>query len=264
MPRHSVSKFIEPRSCMMERRQFLRAGVAGAGAVLASRMSFPPAWAQSGAADARIEVLTNEVLGTISPNIYGHFTENLSGVVYDGIWLGRDSTVPNVDGIRKELIDEMRKIKPPIVLFPGGCFADSYDWRDGIGPADKRPRRTNFWNGVEQAGAPANHRYDPNEFGTNEFAHFCKLIGSEAYLAANLRSLPAEEFYRWVEYCNSPAGSTTLADTRAAAGFKDPFNVRYWGVGNEAWGCGGNFTAQEYAVEFRRWTTWVPEFGQKL
>jgi len=249
---------------MMERRQFLRAGVAGAGAVLASRMSFPPAWAQSGAADARIEVLTNEVLGTISPNIYGHFTENLSGVVYDGIWLGRDSKVPNVDGIRKELIDEMRKIKPPIVRFPGGCFADSYDWRDGIGPADKRPRRTNFWNGVEQAGAPANHRYDPNEFGTNEFAHFCKLIGSEAYLAANLRSLPAEEFYRWVEYCNSPAGSTTLADTRAAAGFKDPFNVRYWGVGNEAWGCGGNFTAQEYAVEFRRWTTWVPEFGQKL
>jgi alpha-N-arabinofuranosidase len=248
----------------MERRQFLRAGVAGAGAVLASRMSLPLACAQNGAADALIEVLTDEVLGTISPNIYGHFTENLSGVVYDGIWVGTKSKVPNVDGIRKELIDEMRKIKPPIVRFPGGCFADSYDWRDGIGPADKRPRRTNFWNGVEQAGAPANHRYDPNDFGTNEFAHFCKLIGSEAYLAANLRSLPAEEFYRWVEYCNSPAGSTTLADMRAAAGFKDPFNVRYWGVGNEAWGCGGNFTAQEYAVEFRRWTTWVPEFGQKL
>jgi alpha-L-arabinofuranosidase len=249
---------------MMERRQFLRGGLAGAGAVLASKVSLPLAWAQATGSDARIEVLTDEVLGIISPNIYGHFTENLSGVVYDGIWVGANSKVPNVDGIRKELVEEMRKIKAPVVRFPGGCFADSYDWRDGIGPTDKRPRRTNFWNGGEQAGAPASHRYDPNEFGTNEFAHFCKLIGSEPYMAANLRSLPAEEFYRWVEYCNSPAGSTTLADTRAAAGFKDPFNVRYWGVGNESWGCGGNFTAQEYAVEFRRWTTWVPRFGQEL
>jgi alpha-N-arabinofuranosidase len=152
----------------------------------------------------------------------------------------------------------MRKIKPPLVRFPGGCFADSYDWRDGIGPADRRPRRTNFWNAGEEAAAPAAHRYDPNRFGTNEFAEFCRLIGGQPYLAANLRSLPAEQFYRWIEYCNSPAGSTTLADERAAAGFKEPFNVRYWGVGNESWGCGGNFTAQEYAVEYRRFTAWAP------
>ncbi len=146
-----------------------------------------------------------------------------------------------------------------IVRFPGGCFADSYDWRDGIGPKDKRPRRTNFWSFGDKPPAPASHRYDPNQFGTNEFVQFCRLIGGQPYLAANLRSLPAEEFNRWVEYCNSPAGSTTLADERAAAGFKDPFNVRYWGVGNESWGCGGNFTAQEYAVEYRRYTTWVPD-----
>jgi alpha-N-arabinofuranosidase len=247
----------------MKRRQFLRTGLAGAGAILASRASLPLAWAQPGGADSRIEVLANEILGTISPNIYGHFVENLSGVVYDGIWVGPNSKIPNVDGIRKELIDEMKKIKSPVVRFPGGCFADSYDWRDGIGPTDKRPRRTNFWNGGETPDAPASHRYDPNQFGTNEFAHFCKLIGSEPYLAANLRSLPAEEFYRWVEYCNSPAGSTTLADTRGAGGFKDPFNVRFWGVGNESWGCGGNFTAQEYAVEFRRWTTWAPRFAPR-
>ena len=132
-------------------------------------------------------------------------------MVYDGIWVGPNSKIPNVDGIRKELIDEMKKIKSPVVRFPGGCFADSYDWRDGVGPTDKRPRRTNFWNQGEAPEAPASHRYDPNEFGTNEFVHFCKLIGSEPYLAANLRSLPAEEFYRWVEYCNSPAGSTTSA-----------------------------------------------------
>jgi alpha-N-arabinofuranosidase len=253
---------------MMKRRQFLHAGLAVAGGVLASKAPFPRAWAQSssndsGIIDSRIEVLTGEPLGTISPNLYGHFTENLSGVVYDGIWVGPNSKIPNVDGIRKELIDEMKKIKSPVVRFPGGCFADSYDWRDGIGPTDKRPRRTNFWNGGETPEAPASHRYDPNEFGTNEFVHFCKLIGSEPYLAANLRSLPAEELYRWVEYCNSPAGSTTMADTRAAAGFKDPFNVRFWGVGNESWGCGGNFTAQEYAVEFRRFTTWMPRFQSR-
>src|SRR5580658_6058188 len=249
---------------MLGRREFLHRTLAGAGLVLASKVCTPFSWAESSGAESRIEVLPSEPLGTISPNIYGHFAENLSGVIYDGIWVGANSKVPNVDGIRKELIDEMRKIKAPVVRFPGGCFADSYDWRDGIGSSDKRPRRTNFWNGGETDAAPASHRYDPNEFGTNEFAHFCKLIGSEPYLAANVRSLPAEEFYRWVEYCNSPAGSTTLADTRASGGSKEPFNVRYWGIGNESWGCGGNFTAQEYAVEFRRFTAWVPGYGQKL
>jgi alpha-N-arabinofuranosidase len=211
-----------------------------------------------------VEVLLDEPLGTISPNIYGHFTENLGAVVYDGIWVGEKSSIPNVNGIRKELVEQMRKIKAPVIRFPGGCFADSYDWRDGIGPADKRPRRTNFWEGEEPPNSPANHKYDPNQFGTNEFVHFCKLIGSQPYLAANLRSLPAEEFYRWVEYCNSPAGSTTLAEMRATSGNAEPFQVRFWGVGNESWGCGGDFTAQEYAVEFRRFTTWVPRFGQEL
>jgi alpha-N-arabinofuranosidase len=249
---------------MIRRREFLRKSLASAGCVIAAKAS-PLVWAQSDSklVDARIEILTGEPLGTISPNIYGHFAENLSGVVYDGIWVGPNSKIPNVDGIRKELIDEMRKIKAPVVRFPGGCFADSYDWRDGVGPSDKRPRRTNFWNGGETDASPASHRYDPNQFGTNEFVHFCKLIGSEPYLAANLRSLPAEEFSRWIEYCNSPAGSTTLAEARAAQGFKDPFNVRFWGVGNESWGCGGNFTAQEYAVEFRRFTTWVPRFAKE-
>lgn len=246
---------------MMRRRDFLR------DSALAAAVSFVPKFstlslAQS--ADARIEVVLDEIIGTISPNIYSHFVENLSGVVYDGIWVGENSSVPNINGIRKELVDEMSKIKPAVVRFPGGCFADSYDWRDGVGPADKRPRRTNFWNGGEAPDAPASHRYDPNRFGTNEFAHFCRLIGAGPYLAANVRSLPAEQFYRWVEYCNSPAGSTTLADERAAAGYKDAFNVKYWGVGNESWGCGGNFTPQEYATEFRRFTTWVPEYGENL
>jgi len=249
---------------MIRRRDFLRSTLAGAGGLLASRY-LPLAEAfDSASIGARIEILPDEPLGMISPNIYGHFTENLSGVVYDGMWVGENSKIPNINGIRKELVDEMRKIKPSVVRFPGGCFADSYDWRDGIGPIDKRPRRTNFWEDEESPGAPVSHKYDPNQFGTNEFVRFCKLIGSEPYLAGNVRSLTAQDFYRWIEYCNSPAGTTTLADTRAAAGFPDPFNVRYWGVGNESWGCGGNFTPQEYAAEFRRWTTWVPRFHQEL
>jgi alpha-N-arabinofuranosidase len=248
----------------MKRREFLRTTLLGGGAFAFSRYAgVTPANAASGG-DSRIEVLLSESLGTISPNVYGHFTENLGGVIYDGIWVGPNSKVPNVDGIRKDLIDEMRKIKATVVRYPGGCFADSYDWRDGVGPADKRPRRTNFWTVAENEQSPASHKYDPNQFGTSEFVHFCKLIGAQPYLAANLRSLPAEEFYRWVEFCNSPAGSTTLADMRAAAGYRDPFAVRFWGVGNESWGCGGNFTPAEYATEFRRYATWVPRYGVEL
>lgn len=208
---------------MIGRRQFIRNTAAGAGYVWLSRVAPFAATAD----DSRIELLLAEPLGTISPNIYGHFTENLGGVIYDGLWVGEKSKVPNVKGIRKELIEEMRKIKAPVVRYPGGCFADSYDWRDGIGPAEKRPRRTNFWAQEETAAGPANHKYDPNQFGTNEFIQFCKLIGSQPYLAANVRSLPATEFYRWVEYCNSPAGTTTLADMRAAAGYAEPFGVRF-------------------------------------
>lgn len=246
----------------LSRRKFLKAATTTSAGFAFSRKFSPLAAAQSGG--ATVEILLDEPLGIISPNIYSHFIENLSGVIYDGIWVGDESKVPNVKGIRKELVDEMRKINPALVRFPGGCFADSYDWRDGVGPIERRPRRTNFWASGEKPSAPAAHRYDPNRFGTNEFMQFCNLIGGKPYLAANLRSLPAEQFYQWVEYCNSPAGSTTLADERAAAGLAQPFNVQYWGVGNESWGCGGNFTAQEYAVEFRRFTTWVPSYGSEL
>jgi len=249
---------------MSTRREVLQQTLASAGAWVFSRYGGLASPSPFVALDSRVEVLLGEPLGTVAPNIYGHFAENLGGVLYDGVWVGRNSKVPNVDGIRKSLIAEMRKIKAPVVRYPGGCFADSYDWRDGIGPADKRPRRTNFWANDESPLSPPSHKYDPNQFGTNEFVHFCKLIGSQPYLAANVRSLPAEQFYRWVEYCNSPAGTTMLAEERAAAGYPDPFGVRFWGVGNESWGCGGNFTPQEYAVEFRKYTTWVPRYGQQL
>jgi alpha-N-arabinofuranosidase len=249
---------------MIRRREFICNSALSAAALLLTKPTRLASATAVSASDSRIEVLPDEVLGTISPNIYGHFIEHIGGVIYDGVWVGENSKVKNIGGIRKELIDEMRKIKAPVVRYPGGCFADSYDWHDGVGPADKRPRRTNFWIEAEPNSEPANHRYEPNRFGTDEFMRFCKLIGCQPYLAANVRSLPAEAFYRWVEYCNSPAGSTTLADQRAASGSVEPYNVRYWGVGNESWGCGGNFTAEEYSAEFRRYTSWLPPYGQPL
>jgi alpha-L-arabinofuranosidase len=244
------------------RREFVSGALLGGAALLTTGIRGQI----SAQADARVEVLVEEPIGTISPDLYGHFTEHLGGVIYDGIWVGENSKIPNTGGIRTALIEGMRRIKAPVIRWPGGCFADSYNWRDGVGPRSQRPRRTNFWvDAPEWRNAPDGPwKYDPNQFGTNEFARFCKLSGAQPYFAANLRSLPAKDTYEWVEYCNSPAGSTSLADLRAAGGDRDPFKVRYWGIGNESWGCGGNFTAEEYAMEFRRFIAWIPRYGVNL
>jgi alpha-N-arabinofuranosidase len=255
----STSVSALPRKPVSSRRSFLQCAAALAAAALPLRSQQP---------DGRVEVLLGEPIATIAPEIYGHFVEHLGAVVYDGIWVGENSRIPNIRGIRKQLVDALKPIKPTVVRWPGGCFADQYDWRDGIGDPARRPVRTNFWVDAREWPANANRKgpesYDPNHFGTIEFVRFCRAIGAEPYLAANLRSLPAQEFWRWVEYCNSPTGSTTLARQRAADGESEPLNVRYWGVGNESWGCGGNFTPEEYAVEFRRFTAWVPSYGVKL
>ncbi len=235
------------------RRDFLRTAAAAAAVTLAPRTSQ--------AADSRIEVAIGEPIATITPDLYGHFVEHLGGVVYDGVWVGEKSRIPNTAGIRQALIDHMRRLPPGAIRWPGGCFADSYDWRDGVGAQGSRPRRTNFWVNDMAKLPDGPGKYDPNHFGTNEFIRLCRLAGGEPYLAANLRSLPARDFYQWVEYCNSPAGSSTLAELRAASGDREPFGVRFWGVGNETWGCGGNLTAEEYATEYRRFTAWVPRYG---
>src|SRR6266540_3730859 len=152
------------------RRQFLRTA---AGTVMAGIMGHA---SSAQPADSRIEVLLHEPIGVIASEIYGHFVEHLGGVVYDGIWVGEDSKVPNTGGIRKELVDELRKIKPAVIRWPGGCFADSYDWRDGIGAAGNRPRRTDFWAdtrpSLNRSPADGPQRFDPNRFGTNEFMRF--------------------------------------------------------------------------------------------
>jgi alpha-N-arabinofuranosidase len=245
----------------MKRREFIASSVAATGALLVSRL------ANSQAVESRIEILTTEPIGIIAPEIYGHFAEHLGGVIYDGIWVGENSKIPNVGGIRKSIVDALQKIKPSVIRWPGGCFADSYNWRDGIGPKAQRPRGTNFWRDAQEWSKDAPDgpwKYETNQFGTDDFLRFCKLAGAQPYIAANLRSLSAKDFYEWVEYCNSPAGSTTLAEIRATNGDRQPGKVRFWGVGNESWGCGGNFTPEEYAAEYRRFTAWLPRYGVDL
>lgn len=211
--------------------------------------------------DAHIEVLPSEPIGTIAPEIYSHFIEHLGGVIYDGVWVGEKSKIPNINGIRKDFVDTMRAVQAPVLRWPGGCFADSYDWRDGLGPRDKRPARAGFWK-----------QQDQNQYGLHEFMHTCRAIGCKPYLAGNLRTLPARDFYQFIEYCNAPSGNLpshsaappstdALAAQRSANGDAEPFNVDFWGVGNESWGCGGNLTPEEYAAEFRRYTAWIPEYG---
>jgi alpha-N-arabinofuranosidase len=238
------------------RRDFVRVSTSALAAVaLAKRPLGTVALAKvaqrtARATDARIEILPGERIGPVTADLYGHFVEHLGGVVYDGVWVGENSKIGNTGGIRQALVDHMRRIPPGAVRWPGGCFADSYDWHDGIGPALQRPTRTNFWidepTMLKRPDGP--WKQDPNTFGTNEFVRLCRLTGGAPYFAANLRSLPARDFYQWIEYCNAPAGANTLAGRRAAAGDREPFNVRFWGVGNESWGCGGEFTPEEYAT----------------
>jgi alpha-N-arabinofuranosidase len=220
------------------------------------------------AADASIEVLIDEPVGTIAPEIYGHFVEHLGAVVYDGIWVGEDSKIPNIGGIRRSLVEALKKVKPGVIRYPGGCFADSYNWRDGIGDRSKRPRRTNFWypNAPKEVPLDSTSRIEPNRFGTNEFNRLCQLTGSKPYLAANLRGLPANDFWEWIEYCNSPAGTTSMAELRekGSSGSREPFGVEYWGIGNESWGCGGNLLPDEYSQEYRRFTAAAPGYGVPL
>jgi len=229
-------------------KHMAKAVALGAAASSRKALSGPPA------SEATVTVLLNEAIATIKPSIYSHFTEHIGGVVYDGVWVGPDSKVPNIHGIRRSLVEHVRRLGPVVVRWPGGCFADRYHWRDGLGPRDRRPRRYGRWRDETES----------NQFGTHEFLEFCRLCGVQPYLAANVGTGSAEEFQQWVEYCNAPAGATTLADERAANGDARPFGVRYWGVGNESWGCGGKFTPEDYCREYRKFTEWLPGYKVPL
>lgn len=194
----------------------------------------------------KLYLIFPEKLGTIAPEIYGHFTEHIGGVIYDGIWVGRDSAVPNVNGLRKFLMDKLKAINPPVIRWPGGCFAETYNWRDGIGP--DRPVRINWWYNCDK-------RLEPNEVGTHEFMDFCDKVGAEPYVAANITSVTPLEVRDWIDYCNSPKGSTSLSKERETNGHSEPFHIKYWGIGNENWGGGGNMTPEVYAHEYRKYST---------
>ena len=200
---------------------------------------------------ATITLLAREPGPTISPFLHGHFIEHLGDLVYDGLWVGSEGEIPNQRGLRVAALDALREIAPPVLRWPGGCFADAYSWRDGIGPRETRPTRvTSRWNADE---------IESNAFGTHEFIDLCREIGAEPWLAANVGSGSPREMAHWVEYCNFPGG-TSLSDERAHNGDKEPFGVKFWGIGNENWDCGGKFSAADYAREYRRFESNFPRY----
>jgi len=191
---------------------------------------------------------------TISRYLYGQFAEHLGRGIYEGIWVGEDSDIPNTNGFRDDVVAALKELEIPVIRWPGGCFADEYDWRDGIGPRDQRPVRINtHWGWVEET----------NAFGTHEFMQLVELLGSEAYIAGNVGSGSPREMAQWLEYMTAD-GDTELADLRRANGREEPWNVPFWGVGNETWGCGGHMTPAYYTDVFKRYATFLkaPE-GQR-
>ncbi len=200
---------------------------------------------------ASIRVTPEHGLARINPNIYGHFAEHLGACIYEGIWVGEDSSIPNTRGLRNDVIAALRNLAPPVIRWPGGCFADDYHWRDGIGPPEDRPRRINLWWGED---------IETNHFGTHEFIELCRQTGAQPYVVGNVGSGTPGEMRNWIEYCNF-GGDSTLARERAANGAAEPFDVRYWGVGNENWGCGGDMDPEDYAAAYRRFATYLGGFG---
>ncbi|WP_370594308.1 alpha-N-arabinofuranosidase, partial [uncultured Muribaculum sp.] len=208
------------------------------------------------AADKNVTVTLNpqESAPVINKEIYGQFAEHLGTCIYGGIWVGEDSPIPNTNGYRNDVLQAMRDIKVPVLRWPGGCFADEYHWVDGIGPKENRPRMVNNnWGGT----------VEDNSFGTHEFFNLCELIGAEPYLSGNVGSGSVEELAKWVEYITAEEGP--MAKIRKENGREKPWHLKYLGVGNESWGCGGNFTPEFYADAYRRYQTYCRNFnGNRL
>lgn len=189
----------------------------------------------------------------ISKHIYGHFSEHLGHCIYGGFYVGdNNKLIPNTKGIRNDVVDALKKMKIPNLRWPGGCFADTYHWKDGIGPKEKRPTIVNtWWGGVTE----------DNSFGTHDFLDMCELLGTEPYISGNVGSGTVQEFADWIQYTTFD-GVSPMSKLRAENGREKPWNVKYWGVGNEAWGCGGNMTAEYYANIYRQFATYMTSYNK--
>ena len=202
---------------------------------------------------AQIQVSVHETAQdqpVIPAEIYGQFSEHLGRCIYEGIWVGPDSSIPNVDGYRKDVVQALQDLKVPVLRWPGGCFADEYHWMDGIGPRENRPKLVNNnWGST----------VEDNSFGTHEFLNLCELIGAEPYISGNVGSGSVEELAKWVEYMTAENGS--MAELRARNGREKPWKVKYLGIGNETWGCGGDMTAQYYSDVYKRYALYSRNHG---
>lgn len=201
--------------------------------------------------EATVLILKNdESAPVINKNIYGHFAEHLGRSIYDGFFVGDTSKIPNTNGVRNDVVAALKTLKIPNLRWPGGCFADTYHWKDGIGPKENRPTIVNqWWGGVTE----------DNSFGTHDFLNLCELLETEPYLAGNMGSGTVQELADWVQYVNF-GGKSPMSDLRIKNGRKEPWKVKMWGVGNEAWGCGGNMTADYYAGEYRKYATFMSDW----
>lgn len=189
--------------------------------------------------------------GKINKNIYGHFAEHLGRCIYEGIWVGEDSDIPNTNGIRNDVLQALKNIQVPVLRWPGGCFADEYHWKDGIGPKENRKRMVNtHWGGV----------VENNHFGTHEFMMLCDMLGAEPYICGNVGSGTVQEMSEWVEYMTFE-GESPMANWRRENGRDEPWKLKYFGVGNENWGCGGNMRPEYYADLYRRYQTYVRNYS---
>jgi alpha-N-arabinofuranosidase len=187
---------------------------------------------------------------TINKNIYGHFAEHLGRCIYGGFFVGDTSKIPNTAGVRNDIVKALKELKIPNLRWPGGCFADTYHWKDGIGPKEQRPTIVNkWWGGVTE----------DNSFGTHDFLNMCELLGAEPYLSGNVGSGTVQELADWVQYANF-GGKSPMSDLRKKNGRTEPWKVKFWGIGNEAWGCGGNMTAEYYAGEYRKYATFMSDW----
>lgn len=184
----------------------------------------------------------------ISKHIYGHFAEHLGRCIYDGLYVGENSPIVNTQGVRNDIIKVLKELKVPNLRWPGGCFADTYHWKDGIGPKKERPSMVNRWWGGTT---------EDNSFGTHDFLNLCESIGAEPYLAGNVGSGTPRELEEWVQYVNYKSGSP-MADLRKKNNREQPWHVNFWGVGNEMWGCGGNMTVEYYANLYKQYATFMP------